>query len=419
MKELPLSIKYDDADTDNHSNPKYKDHPPKRWNQKDNRNLCYIVALVAFVLSLSCISCYLYPKAPRYPQCWPMLGTEVESQSRLILAVSHLRHGPDGALRLRIIQHNLQLLFSDNTSNNANKKPLRSILIFSTDNDGSESEFQVNAMINDWRSGPAKGLVHDVILVENDAVAVDVKKWMTALTSSTIQAEIWKTNARVMLTNDSFLLVRDVPELWDDDCGGVCGLVWSAPKSVPSRHIQSYMRTLSSCEIDNYLSFCNQNEDSVHNVNELIETFEVNLGWAHGKVSAIFDDVGDHPDADEAQRKLLPRGYPAIKLKKFFVTNDPWIAENKITRPRLSPSFSHDIYRRMNHELNHFSDQELEDQFAEAGFAQDRIYSTLPLIMKDWIREELNVMGDAGQSTLQLLEDYLDALNRVVNAKVV
>mmetsp|Transcript_20446 Transcript_20446/g.43854 ORF Transcript_20446/g.43854 Transcript_20446/m.43854 type:complete len:415 (-) Transcript_20446:145-1389(-) len=382
-------------------NRKDKDRPSARqW-----RRIHYVV--IGVIASLPLVH-YLHSKVPRFPQCFPAIGSS-ESKERIIITASHLRQSPDRALRLRIIEHNLRLLFSGDED----ERPLRSIVVFSVD--GSK-DVVGNMVINEWRSGPAKGLVHDVIFVDNDAIAVDVPKWMAAINN--IKKEIWKTNARVMLTNDSFLLVRNVPELWDDGCGGVCGLVWSTPRSDPARHIQSYMRSLSACAVDNYMSFCEENESSAHNVNELIQKFEVNLGWARGDVSAIYDDVGEHPDAEGAQQKLLPRGYPAIKLKKFFVTDDPWIEEDENTRTRLSPAFSPDVYRRMNHDLNHFSNEQLEDHFASSGIEETRIYSTLSLKMKDWMREELEKMGDDGKSTVGLLEDYLDALN-VANAKAV
>ena len=77
-------------------------------------------------------------------------------------------------------------------------------------------------------------------------------------------------------------------------------------------------------------------------------------------------------------------------------------------------------YKRMNHDLNHLSDSDLEKHFRENGKDEDRIYSsTLPLVIKDWLREELVSMdnnggmeGGEGQSTLAILEDYLAALNR-------
>ena len=122
---------------------------------------------------------------------------------------------------------------------------------------------------------------------------------------------------------------------------------------------------------------------------------------------------------------LIPKGYPAIKLKKFFVTDDPWLSEPESSRSRLPPSFSASIYKRMNHDLNHLSDQDLEKHFAEDGKNEDRIYSSLPLVIKSWLREELVKMeGDGedhdggGESTIAILEAYLEALNRgIVNAR--
>jgi hypothetical protein len=79
----------------------------------------------------------------------------------------------------------------------------------------------------------------------------------------------------------------------------------------------------------------------------------------------------------------------------------------------------------MNHDLNHLSDQDLEKHFAEDGKNEDRIYSSLPLVIKSWLREELVKMeGDGedhdggGESTIAILEAYLEALNRgIVNAR--
>ena len=77
-------------------------------------------------------------------------------------------------------------------------------------------------------------------------------------------------------------------------------------------------------------------------------------------VSAIYEFAGAHPDTDTAQKVLLPLGYPAIKLKKFFVTDDPWLYMNETSRPELPPSFSAITYKKMNHDLNHLSGSDLE-----------------------------------------------------------
>mmetsp|Transcript_14023 Transcript_14023/g.25317 ORF Transcript_14023/g.25317 Transcript_14023/m.25317 type:complete len:213 (+) Transcript_14023:442-1080(+) len=198
-----------------------------------------------------------------------------------------------------------------------NSKPLKSIIIFSLDDSSSkESAHAVHAMVEQWRQSPAlQGLISDILFVKNDAVLVDASKWMAALYK--LLPNIHQTNARVMLLNDSFLLTRNVPELWEDSCGGVCGLVWTATADDPTRHIQSYIRSLSSCEVDSYIRFYEESKGSVRNVNELIQLFEINLGWA-GSVSAIYDYAGAHPDNDEAQKVLIPHRYPAIKLKKIL-----------------------------------------------------------------------------------------------------
>jgi hypothetical protein len=297
-------------------------------------------------------------------------------------------------------------------------KPIKSIIIFS--HDGSESSIQ--QMLQQWQQGPASGLVDEIKLVPNDAVNVDVSKWISALKSNL--HSIWKDNSRVMLLNDSFLLVRNTPELWNDACGGVCGLVWTASRKDTTRHIQSYIRTLSSCEVDNYIEFYELNQHS-QNVQELIQKFEVNLDWVHGNVGALFHYAGGHPDADTAQKVLLTHGYPAIKLKKFFETNDPWSHEEEGVRERISPAFEAEVYRRVNHDLNHLSDEKLEEHFEVLGYKEGRIYSRLPLKIKDWMREELVSMdatstsdGSVGERTLALLEDYLEALN-AANEKAV
>jgi hypothetical protein len=380
-----------------------------------------------------------------------------QSQSRqsppsIILVASHLRHGSDGQMRLRIIEHNLRMLslsssYGVHDSLERDKhKPFKCILIFSLEGDKNSA---ISDMVDVWRNGTVStnaataGMITNVLYVPNDAVLVDASKWMRALYD--ILPEIRRTDARVMLINDSFLLTRGTPELWDGACGDVCGLVWTADESNPSRHIQSYMRTLSSCAVERYMAFYEQSKGRVHNVNELIVLFEINLDWARrGKglrlgggskgsrmdtdVSAIYDYAGAHPDEEKAQKVLMSQGYPAIKLKKFFVTDDPWLSMNETSRPQLPPSFSTAIYKRANHDLNHLSDSDLQRHFIMSGKNEDRIYSgTLPLVMKDWLREELINMnggregkdrrrrkgsGEEGESIIDILEDYLAALNR-------
>lgn len=71
----------------------------------------------------------------------------------------------------------------------------------------------------------------------------------------------------------------------------------------------------------------------------------------------------------------------------------------------------------MNHDLNHLSESDLEKHFKEDGYKEDRIYSTLPLVVKDWLREELMKKEGEGSneySTIDILEDYLVALNSAI-----
>ena len=407
----------------------------------------------------------------------------------VILVASHLRIR-DGMLRLRIIEHNLRMLSRSSSSSSSPSSPpppssgvgespppadgppprRECVLIFSMDEEDGDD---IRSMVDDWRnstiaSSPAlSGMMGGVVYVPNDPVLVDASKWMRALRG--ILPRIRRADSRVMLMNDSFLLTRDVPEMWDETggCGGeVCGLAWTGDGGDPGRHVQSYLRTLSSCAVERYMAFYERNGKRVRNVNELITLFEVNLDWARrggggglrlgggggeggggdgdgdADVSAMYDYAGAHPDDDGAQRALLSRGYPAIKLKKFFVTDDPWLTANETSRPELPPTFSVDVYRRTNHDLNHLGDSDLRRHFATSGKHEDRIYSgTLPLVMKGWMREELVRMedggfggegndgrrsrsgrkwrrgseeGGGGESTIAILEDYLAALNRDV-----
>ena len=257
-----------------------------------------------------------------------------KSRSNIILMASHLRHGPDGEMRLRIIEHNLQLLAeqveeeeepqqkdeAEEQKNNDNElstgsanssgskaKPLKAVLLFSIDTQSTQSDVQT--MINNWRQQMpnahlAYSIISQIIFVPNDSTMVDASKWIVAI--ERLLPEIQSTNARVMLINDSFVLTRNVPELWHDDCGDVCGLVWTASESDESRHIQSYIRTLSSCAVERYRNFYYQKKSGIRNVHELIVEFELNLSWVGGGkgggVSAIYEYAGAHPDDEAAQK---------------------------------------------------------------------------------------------------------------------
>ena len=251
----------------------------------------------------------------------PFQKQNQQSESNIILMASHLRQGSDGEMRLRIIEHNLQLLAeqeheeerllevamkqstNDNGSAQISKaKAFKVVLLFSIDTKSSQSD--VNAMMKEWRQQiPNKHLAYDIIsdiiFVPNDPTMVDAAKWIVAIEQ--LLPEIQYTNARVMLINDSFVLTRNVPELWSDDCGDVCGLVWTAPEDDESKHIQSYIRTLSSCAVERYRNFYYQKKNDIRNVHELIVEFELNLSWVGGAVSAIYDYAGGHPDDEEAQ----------------------------------------------------------------------------------------------------------------------
>ena len=246
-------------------------------------------------------------------------------QTRIILTASHIRHGSDGELRLRIIEHNLRQLISSNTNNDQPTIIInKSILIFSLD---EQYKSEIQTMVTQWKSQLHSTIIPQSILyVVNDAILVDASKWMYALTTlpnllSDIQSTSNNKNedVKVMLLNDSFILTRSPTELWNINCGQVCGLAWSSTSSDPSNHIQSYIRTLTPCAIERYMNFYYTTQDKVRNVHELIVLFEINLDWAKrrgrrgsssGKeeegrerdISAIYDYVGSHPDEDDAQK---------------------------------------------------------------------------------------------------------------------
>ena len=75
----------------------------------------------------------------------------------------------------------------------------------------------------------------------------------------------------------------------------------------------------------------------------------------------------------------------------------------------LSPSFSTDVYRKSNHDLNHMSDKQLRDHFSAHGWQEGRIYSNLPLRIKPWLEDFLT--GRRAHKALKILESHLKALN--------
>jgi hypothetical protein len=480
------------------------------------------------------------------------------SSNKYILVASHLRAGSDGQLRLRIIEHNLRMLSYSSSSSSSirpqqqhypssvldeddhasektvlakrnneeedvppSTKKMECILIFSIDETYNTT---IHAMVQTWKnsilssSSSSNNIISQnmnitILYVPNDNIMVDASKWMMALYSLLptlllqlqLQQQDYYSSTRIMLINDSFLLTRPIPELWNNNiCGSVCGLVWTGPNngSDHTRHIQSYIRTLDICAIIKYMNFYERNKLLVHNVNELIVLFEINLDWAHDDqqqqqqqsvdgsnswwssnsllrgsssssnriggdnrkeednnnnrdVTALYEFAGGHPDDEHVQHVLLTKNYPAIKLKKFFITNDPWLfavlankekldnnnngtttttsLEKEMDEEDLPPSFSTTIYRRTNHDLNHLSDNDLRTHFRTSGKYENRIYSnTLPLVMKGWLRTELERMekeynnnysiGDDVQvrqtdTTIAILDDYLVALNRDILGK--
>ena len=349
------------------------------------------IALAAITLTASLLLLLLNTSS----HCYNLRPTQ-----RLILTASHLRSS-DGELRLRIITHNLKLLYEEVEKDATKQKPpLKSIVIFS--HDGNESTLET---IQQWKESHST-FVDEVKLVPNDAINVDVSKWMSVLETT--------QNSQVMLINDSFLLLRPIPELWE--CHGVCGLGWTAPVNDVSRHIQSYLRVLTSCEIEHYKSFYQSHSHS-KNVQELIQSLEVNLSWATN-VQALYEYQGGHPDEEAVQKQLLAKGYPAIKLKKFFETKDPWFTlkrngsgEQQESSSSIPPSLDLQVYRSKNHDLNHLSDQELENHFISFGWKENRIYSKLPLVIKSWLKDELSTLSH-GEEVLSILMDYLASLNK-------
>jgi len=159
------------------------------------------------------------------------LQLQPTKQTRIILTASHIRHGSDGQLRLRIIEHNLrQLISSSKTTNNElDKQPTiiinKSILIFSLD---EQYKSEIQTMVTQWKAQLHPSIIpRSILYVKNDAVLVDASKWMYALTTlpnllSDIQTNNSDNDVRIMLLNDSFILTRPPTELWNVNCGHVC-----------------------------------------------------------------------------------------------------------------------------------------------------------------------------------------------------
>ena len=214
---------------------------------------------------------------------------------------------------------------------------------------------------------------------------------------------------RVILINDSFVLIRKVPELFESR-GDVLGLVWTGPPSDPNTHIQSYLRSLSATGALAFLNYCEKEIKSAVSVSQVIRKFETYLGWSPSGVQSLYEAAEcGHPDSDDAQRELLPKGYPAIKLKKYHVPDDPWLQLDPESRPDISPSFSENVYRKSNHDLNHMSDKQLRNHFASHGWQEGRVYSNLPLKIKPWLGEFLVSRG--AHSALEIFKDHLQVLN--------
>ena len=368
--------------------------PLKKWDYR------------SWFIKLLCMLCFLLTFCIGVLRNW---STELPKQIMLdnrsvyvVLTAAHLKLGSDGSTRLRIIAHNLEMLLPLN--NSLTMEMTKSILIVS--HDGSRTDAQ--SFVDKWLKEGGKRLVTHVFWEPNDPVKVDLAKWVVPLR---MMKQALASNAvrRVILINDSFLLVRKVPELLEER-GDVLGLVWTGPTKDIKRHIQSYLRSLSARGILAFMDYYEKESKSLASVSQVIRKFEIYLGWAPTAVQVLYDAVvNGHPDSDAAQRELLPKGFPAIKLKKYHSPQDPWINQDKKSRPLVSPYFSEDIYRKSNHDLNHLSDKQLRNHFTSFGWEEGRVYSTLPLQIKGWLREFL--VAQEANSTLAILEEHLQSIN--------
>lgn len=180
---------------------------------------------------------------------------------------------------------------------------------------------------------------------------------------------------RIILTNDSFLLVQSLKPVMDKSQGyEMYGINDSREGKY---HVADYFRVYTKSGIKTLLDYYDDRISKFSLVKslEVIQKLEIQSTFAFedytfGSWHKINLSYRDNIFYDDEQLELLLKnGFPAIKLKKLQYT----IYDN-VDNPELPDDFAHEEYQSLHSDLEGFDKRILEIHFLQNGIKEGRPY---------------------------------------------
>lgn len=215
----------------------------------------------------------------------------------------------------------------------------------------------------------------DVRTIPNDQ-RLDFGKWMSVLETVDVPPD------GVVLINDSFFLLRPIPEFWhlvDSGAWDMCGTTHS---NEISPHSKSFCRWHSAdVGVPRLKGEFEKHKSRINSMKDVILTLEIGLcsklSWkaAYDYTSFCGEGHANIHFNRAANARAVAQGYPVIKVKQLALIAYP------ATVREPPPNFRVEAYVALNPDLAHLRPDALKAHFIHNGQHEGRIYSKLASLL--------------------------------------
>jgi len=198
----------------------------------------------------------------------------------------------------------------------------------------------------------------------------------------------YKTFDNVILTNDSFIIIRpllDLKTLIEPNVE----LVSLLESNEITHHYPDFLRIYNQTGLEKIINYYRENMHKITDFASVINIYEIDSSHIFSPVSVLYKNNGFngniHFDNLQLEDYLYNKNYPVVKIKKLLSEN---ICKN------IPEDFNPSEYKSLHADLNRMSDIEALNHFKDYGIHEKRMYKTnkifmLPIFLKYYI----NLMG--------------------------
>jgi hypothetical protein len=222
---------------------------------------------------------------------------------------------------------------------------------------------------------------------EDNSKYVCHQKWYNCLKNN-IDFTIYKD---ITLTNDSFLITKNLPKIQSDDCE-MKGIIDSFQGKY---HIPDFFRIYNENGIRKWMNYYINNKNNCNSFYDMINIMEIGSQNIFRKTDTVFKvpknyNKNIHFDKKNRESFYSKTNYPVIKLKAIEIVDykipteelKRWVKllnknDNEALKEILKyiPNFKLKDYKNNNIDLWHMNDKELLSHFINHGITEGRKYN--------------------------------------------